>query len=185
MSDQSGSSRLRVLFENALKAYKQQTGIELPKHAIAERLQDCGSVEDVAAVLREQAQEFKEFREKSDNIMKPIKQVLTVLHKLSSVAGLGHDVGLVCPKALAGRSVSLTLSHRISLLSKRYRLALVSYSLYIPFFSNSACIFVISKHISRSRASLAITTLWPICSIQLDTSSVASRSIPRFNLRML
>ena len=97
MNDQSGSSTLRVLFDDALEAYKQQTGIELAKHALAERLQDCGSVEDVAAVLREQAQEFKEFRENSDNIMKPIEKVLTVLHKLSSVACLGHDVGLVCP----------------------------------------------------------------------------------------
>ena len=97
MSDQSGSSSLRVLFEEALKAYEQQTGIELARHPLAERLQDCSSVEDVAAVLRGQVQEFKEFREKSDNIMKPIEKVLTVLHKLSSVAGLGHDVGLVCP----------------------------------------------------------------------------------------
>ena len=97
MSDQSGSSSLRVLFEEALKAYEQQTGIELARHPLASRLQDCSSVEDVAAVLREQAQEFKEFREKSDNIMKPIEKILTVLHNLSSVAGLGHDVGLVCP----------------------------------------------------------------------------------------
>ncbi len=185
MNDQSGSSTLRVLFDDALEAYKQQTGIELAKHPLAERLQDCGSVEVVAAVLREQAQEFKEFREKSDKIMKPIEKVLTVLHKLSSVAGLGHDVGLVCLKALTGRSLSLTLSYRISLLSKRYRLALVSYSLYIPFFSNPVCIFVTSTHISLSGASLAITMLWQSCSSQLGTSSVASRSIPRSLLRAL
>src|SRR6266446_9027088 len=105
MNDQSGSSNLRVLFEDALKAYKQQTGIELAKHPFAERLQGCSSVEGVAVVLRDQAQEFKEFREKSDKIMKPIEKVLTVLHKLSSVADLGHDVGLVCLKALTGREV--------------------------------------------------------------------------------
>ncbi len=185
MNDQSGSSSLPVLFEVALKAYKQQTGIELAKHALAERLQDCNSVKDVAAVLRDQVQEFKEFREKSDKIMKPIEKILTVLHKISSVASLGHDAGLVCPKVLAGCSVSLTLSYRISLLSKQYRLALVSYSRYVPFFNNAACIFVTSKHISRSRASLAITMLWQICLSQLDTSSVASRSIPRFLLRTL
>jgi fungal STAND N-terminal Goodbye domain len=92
MSDQSGPSHLRVLFEAALEDYKLQTGIDLAKHSLAERLQDCNYVESVTAILREQAQDFKEFREK-EKILKPLKKVLTVLHRLSSAA----DVGLVCP----------------------------------------------------------------------------------------
>ena len=97
MSDQSGSSHLRVLFEAALKDYKQQTGIdsELTEHPLAERLQDCNSVESVTAILREQAQDFKEFREK-DKVLKPLKNVLTILHKLSFAASIAHNVGLVC-----------------------------------------------------------------------------------------
>ena len=90
MNDQPGSSHLRVLFEAALEDYKQQTGIQLAEHPLAERLQDGNSVESVTAVLREQAQDFKEFREK-DKVLKPLKKVLTVLHRLSSA------VGLVCP----------------------------------------------------------------------------------------
>jgi hypothetical protein len=96
MTDQSGSSHLRVLFEAALEDYKQQTGIELAKHPLAERLQDCNSVESVTAILREQAQDFKEFRDK-DKLLKPLKKVLTVLHRLPSVADFTQDVGLVCP----------------------------------------------------------------------------------------
>jgi hypothetical protein len=75
MSDQSGSSHLRVLFEAALEDYKQQTGIELAKHPLAERLQDCNSVESVTAILREQAQDFKEFREK-DKVLKATQKGL-------------------------------------------------------------------------------------------------------------
>jgi hypothetical protein len=41
MSDQPGSSNFRVLFEAALEDYKQQTGIELAKHPLAKRLQNC------------------------------------------------------------------------------------------------------------------------------------------------
>jgi hypothetical protein len=93
MSDQSGSSRLRVLFEAALEDYKQQTGIELAEHPLAERLQDGNSVESVIAILCEQAQDFEKFRGK-DKVLKPLKKFLTVLHKLSSAA---PDVGLVCP----------------------------------------------------------------------------------------
>jgi hypothetical protein len=87
MSDQSGSSHLRVLFEAALEDYKQQTGVELIEHTPAERLQDCNSVESVTAILREQAQDFKEFREK-DKLLKPLKKVLTVLQRLSSATNL-------------------------------------------------------------------------------------------------
>ena len=94
MSDQSGSSHLGVLFEAALEEYKRQTGIELAKHPLAERLQDCNSIESVTDILREQTQDFKEFQEK-DKVLKPLKKVLTVLHKLSSAADFAQDVGLV------------------------------------------------------------------------------------------
>jgi len=96
MSDQSGSSRLCVLFEAALEYYRQQTGIKLAEHPLTERLQDCNSVDSVTAVLCEQVQNFKEFREK-DKVLKPLKKVLTVLHRLSSAANFARDVGLVCP----------------------------------------------------------------------------------------
>ena len=96
MSDQSGSSNLRVLFETALEDYKQQTGIELAEHPLAERLQDGNTVESVTAILHEQAQDFKEFRDK-DKVMKPLKKVLTVLNILPSAADFAQDVGLVRP----------------------------------------------------------------------------------------
>ena len=98
MSNHSGSSHLHVLFEAALEDYSQQTGIELAKHPLAERLQDCNSVESVTAVLREQAQDLRSFREE-DKIFKPLKKVLVVLHQISSAANFAQDVGLpvVCP----------------------------------------------------------------------------------------
>ena len=99
MSDQSGASRLRVLFQTALDDYERQTGIELSKHTLAERLQDCNSVEAVTAILHEQAQDLNKFQEK-DKILKPLKKVLTVLHIISSVPSVAdfvQHVGLVCP----------------------------------------------------------------------------------------
>ena len=107
MSNQSGSSHLRVLFETALEDYKKQTSIELAKHPLAEQLQDCNSVESVTDILREQAQGFKEFREK-DKVLRPLKKVLTVLHRLPPAANFAQYVGLVCPWAPTGCSASLT-----------------------------------------------------------------------------
>ena len=91
MSNQSGTSHLRVLFETALEDYKKQTGIELAEHPLAERLQNCNLVESVTAILHEQAQDFNEFREK-DKVLKPLKKILTVLHRLSSAANFAPDV---------------------------------------------------------------------------------------------
>ena len=96
MSDQLGSSPLLVLFEAALEDYRKQTGIELVKHPLAERLQDCDSVDSVAAILRDQAQGFKQSREK-DRVLRSLIKILTVLDGLASVANSAQDVGLVCP----------------------------------------------------------------------------------------
>ena len=87
---------MRALFEAALENYKQQTGIELAGHPLAQPLQECDSVDSVTAILREQMQDFKKFREK-DKVLKPLKKVLTILHKLPSAADFAQDVGLVCP----------------------------------------------------------------------------------------
>jgi len=105
MSGPSGSSRLRELVEAALEDYKRQTDIDLNRHTLADRLQDCNSVEDVTAVLRERAHDFKKFREK-DKVLKPLKNVLTILHllssvPLSSVPRVAHHVHPVRWKALA------------------------------------------------------------------------------------
>ena len=81
-------------FEAALKDYKQQTGIELAEHPLAERLKDSNAVDSVITILREQAQDFKEFREK-DTVLRPLKKVSTVLNVLPSAAGFAQDVGLV------------------------------------------------------------------------------------------
>lgn len=96
MGDQSGSSRLQVLFEAALRDYERKTGIALDKHPLAEQLQNCDSVESVTAVLSEQTQAFSQFWEK-DRLLKPLKTALSVLHKLSAAASVGHDIGLVRP----------------------------------------------------------------------------------------
>ena len=101
MSDQPGPSRLRVLFEAALQDYEKQTGIVLANHPLAEHLQNCDSVESVTAVLREQTRAFSDFRGR-DKIMKLLKNVVSVLHKLSATADLGEAIGLVRPQALSG-----------------------------------------------------------------------------------
>jgi hypothetical protein len=99
MSDQSALSQLNVLFEAALQDYERQTGITLANHPLAERLQECDSVESITAVLHEQTQAFNEFQGKG-KIVKSLKNAVSVLYKLSACAKLAEVIGVVHLKAL-------------------------------------------------------------------------------------
>ena len=108
MSDHSASSHLKVLFEAALRDYESQTGIALAKHPLAERLQECDSVESITAVLHEQTRAFSEFRGK-EKAMNLLKNAVSVLYKLSACAKLGEVIGMVHPKPFIACSIYLTL----------------------------------------------------------------------------
>ena len=99
MSGQPESSRLHALFESAVRDYEQKTKISLASHPLAERLENCHSVEDLAAILRGQARANSAYQG-SDRIMKSIMSILSVLHDLSAIAALGDGIGLVRQKML-------------------------------------------------------------------------------------
>ena len=107
MSDQSGSYPFQVLFESALKDYENKTGISLANHPLAEQLQNCQSVDSVTTLLQEQARAFSEIRG-SDKIMKLLETVVSGLSKVSAIATLGQDIGMVFPKRFVGCYTSLT-----------------------------------------------------------------------------
>jgi hypothetical protein len=86
--------RFQELFESALEAYEKNTGISLPRHPFAEQLQSCHTVEDITALVQDQASTFSEFRRK-DRVMKPIKSTVSILTALSATASLSDVIGLV------------------------------------------------------------------------------------------
>jgi hypothetical protein len=95
-TDLSASPHLQVLFEAALQDYEKKTGIALAKHPLANRLENCDSVDSVFAVLHEQTQAFSGFRGK-DKVLKPLKKAVSVLCKISATANFGQNIGLVRP----------------------------------------------------------------------------------------
>jgi hypothetical protein len=97
MNHQSGSSPFQTLYESALQDYEIQTGIPLADHPLAHQLQNCQSVESVAALLQEQAQALNKFGE-SDKIFKPLKGVVSALSGVSAIIALSQTVGMVCPR---------------------------------------------------------------------------------------
>ena len=108
MSDHSAPSHLKLLFEAALQDYETQTGIALPQHPLAQRLQECLSVGSITAVLHEQTQAFNQFRGK-ENVIKSIKNAVSVMYKLSTYAELGELIGVVHLRTLMRSFIPLTL----------------------------------------------------------------------------
>ena len=102
MSNQPGPSRFRVLFETALRDYDRHTGVTWVNHCLAERLDECTSVESVSALLQEQARSFSEPRGDASRIMKPLKRTVSILYTLSSSTALGEAIGMVRLKLLVG-----------------------------------------------------------------------------------
>ena len=78
MSDHS-SSTLESLFQAALQGYEDQTGEKLINHPLAQKLEQCNSVESIIAVLQEQAQAFDEFRRVERKVMEPLKCIVHIL----------------------------------------------------------------------------------------------------------
>ena len=103
MTDRSGSSHFRALFESALQNYEQKTNITLAEHPIAEELENCHSVESITAILRGQARTPSEFRG-NDRMIKSIKSIVSILCRLSTTATLCDAMGLVRYRALMGES---------------------------------------------------------------------------------
>jgi len=97
MTDQSASSHFQTLFQLALEDYEKKTKISLEKHPLAQKLDDCYSVESITTLLEDQARTFGEYRGKY-RITKSIRSTVSFLEKLSGTAALGDDLGLVCQK---------------------------------------------------------------------------------------
>jgi len=94
MTEHSGSTRFRELFESALRAYQHTAVVTLAENPLAIRVQSCDTVESVITVLQGQAGSFSEFRG-SDRVMNAIKNTVSILTRLSDTASLAVDIGLV------------------------------------------------------------------------------------------
>jgi hypothetical protein len=99
ISDMSQSSlafsTFQVLFNSALQDYKDKTGTSLIDHPIAKQLEICESVSSITAILQEQAQSFREFRENDGKLMKAINSSVDVLYSPSISSALNGAIGLV------------------------------------------------------------------------------------------
>ena len=103
MGDQSGSVRYRSIFESALKAYENKTGITLLEHPLSVQLRTCDTAESIAALVQQQASALTGIEiQGKDRVMISIKNTVSISIKLYATASLDYAVGLVCQKFAHG-----------------------------------------------------------------------------------
>jgi hypothetical protein len=134
MADQSQSACFRDRFESVLQTYQQTTGITLAEHPLAVELQSCHSVDSITAILKREARAPNGLLE-SDRVMKSIERIISMLSTFFATASFGDAIGLVRRGNDALIALSLYIfdgfySHVH--LQRRYLLASLSYSPYVP-----------------------------------------------------
>jgi hypothetical protein len=93
----SPSSQFQAIFDAALKEYANKTGNNLATHPLATTLETCSSADKVLEVLQGQVHAFEQFRngDWKMQLMRRLKPVVDILHKLSNSGVLGGSIGLV------------------------------------------------------------------------------------------
>jgi hypothetical protein len=87
MASQSGSAQFQVLFNSALQAYQETTGIALTEHPLAMNLQTCHSIDDITTLLQGRTQAFSDSRQR-DRLIGAIKNTVSFLNPLSDAVSL-------------------------------------------------------------------------------------------------
>ena len=95
----ASSSNFELIFDNALKTYKQRTNKDLLTHPLAGQLERCNSASGILAVLQEQVQELNQSQRKNETWTRWLDPTVKVLHAFSET--LGKGVTLVCFKSSA------------------------------------------------------------------------------------
>jgi hypothetical protein len=102
MAHQAGPAHFPLLFDSALRAYQEKTGITLAEHPLTMQLQNRNSVESMTTTLLQgEPQAFSNFQERA-RITKSIKTTVSILTTPSATACLGDAFGLVRQNALMG-----------------------------------------------------------------------------------
>jgi hypothetical protein len=81
------SSNYDIIFDNALKAYKNKTGKDLTSDPLFPRLETCSSPDSVLDALREQVPNFDQPGTRNDRLMNWLNPTVNVLYAFSTTIG--------------------------------------------------------------------------------------------------
>ena len=90
----STSPNFQLIFDNALKEYKNRTKKDLLTHQFAHQFERCDSPDSILTILQQQVQELNQSQRQNETWTRWLDPTVKVLHALSET--LGKGVTLVC-----------------------------------------------------------------------------------------
>jgi hypothetical protein len=87
------TSNFKVIFENALKAYKKKTKQDLTAHPLATQLQGCDSPEAILTILQDQVEQLNQSRGCDERLQRWLNPTINVLYAFSTT--LSEGISLV------------------------------------------------------------------------------------------
>ena len=87
LPETSSTLNYQVIFDNALKAYKNKTGNDLASNPLTRKLESCNSPDAVLHLLRGQIPGFNQSGSSHDAPMKWLDPTVNVLYAFSSTIG--------------------------------------------------------------------------------------------------
>ena len=90
------SANFQPILDAALDSYAKQTGTDLRKHPLVDKLQSCATSEDVLGLLQDREIAFKDYRDKHRKLINCLRPVVQIVQAFSGV--LGEVAGLVSPR---------------------------------------------------------------------------------------
>ena len=89
----ASTSNFNVIFEKALKAYKNKTRQRLTTHPLATQLDKCDSPAAILAILQDQVDQFNQSRSSDERLRRWLSPTINVL--LAFTETLGEGISLV------------------------------------------------------------------------------------------
>ena len=80
-------SNFKSFFDAALADYLKQTGVDLIKYPLDEKLQNCHSVDDVLGLFQDKSKQFKDYRDGNSKLINCLNPAVKVIHVLSDILG--------------------------------------------------------------------------------------------------
>ena len=107
LPETSSTSNYQVIFDNALKAYKNKTGKDLATDPLTRKIESCHSPDAVLDLLREQIPGFNQSGSSHDAPMKWVDPTVNVLYAFSST--IGGAVSLVSLSKIGAIHIGLAI----------------------------------------------------------------------------
>ena len=86
------ATSFQPILDAALVNYRKQTKVDLTKHPSADKLQTCGSLDDILQLLLERESAFNVYRDKHRKLIDSLRPIVQAVHAFSTICAEAADL---------------------------------------------------------------------------------------------